>query len=904
MSWHPEDPRSWGGRPPHDPRWGRHQPTWGWGHPGRPLYDNQLGHRLPTGGPPAAGQLTMGVALALFLLSPVTLLAWAAGQALLRITGLRWWKLALASLAAIAAVIVVEGGPGPALAHHFSGYAGWLRQIGAAQLDYPAPGAFLWPQLPLAIPVGLLAAALNLAGRRQAIDPAEVKQATARGHPPHGVRPSRRAATVRDDHFGPVALGVQIDGDLGWTDKRGLVVVPRLMQNRSRLIVGTSGTGKTTDIEREAFRAARDGRKFFLIDGKGTDPGFVERALAGYLWGNPHARVALWPELPMDGWRGNPAALHNRLMAMLGWTEPYYKDVASLLLRLALNAPGEDGPVRSSGQLHGPDGPRAAGPAVRARPRPPPGSREPGRPRPGPRGQGRGGPVRQLLRRHRRRLRRRPGRAGRSRTSTSPTSAPPTWPAARTPTPACGCCWRTSPTTPPSASPGEARTPPSSSTSSRPSPGAARPPSSSSSGSGTPAAPSTCRAQSADGLGDEAQQRRLVGACSGGLLIHAMPDPETLLRAAGVVKVVEQTWRLDPQGPTGNSSARIGERPRIEPGAVQQAREGEAWYIARGRFEHLMVARTTISDGYRARAHAMVALARSWRPAGGLAGCSHLDRGPSGRPGRPERPAGPSGHRAATRQLGGRTCRRSRHGPAPAGHRLRLAVAAAARDGDQDATAALVREGPRPRRRGGRAGGGGRGPLAQARLAPSRLAGRAVAGRRPGCGGYIGLEAGRRWPNRSTGHDRSTRGCRRGTASPLRWPAGPCTHRPRPFACWTGCHLAPAPSRPLRYSLRSVPRVPPGWPAASLDRSGAESARRDPVARGGRGAAPDQQAGGEDRGGPRQGPPPPPAPADPPTRKEEQATDRTTTATNQPAAPRAPRRGQPCPTPTSPSPAT
>ena len=133
---------------------------------------------------------------------------------------------------------------------------------------------------------------------------------------------------MRDDHFGPVALGVQIDGDLGWADKHGLVVVPRLMQGRSRLIVGTSGTGKTTDIEREAFRAARDGRKFFLIDGKGTDPGFVERALAGYLWGNPHARVALWPELPMDGWRGNPAAIHNRLMAMLGWSEPYYKDVA------------------------------------------------------------------------------------------------------------------------------------------------------------------------------------------------------------------------------------------------------------------------------------------------------------------------------------------------------------------------------------------------------------------------------------------------------------------------------------------------------------------------------------------------------------------------------------------------
>jgi hypothetical protein len=32
-------------------------------------------------------------------------------------------------------------------------------------------------------------------------------------------------------------------------------------------------------------------------------------------------------------------------------------------------------------------------------------------------------------------------------------------------------------------------------------------------------------AQSADGLGDECQQARLLGACSGGLLLHAMPDP-------------------------------------------------------------------------------------------------------------------------------------------------------------------------------------------------------------------------------------------------------------------------------------------------------------------------------------------------------------------------------------------
>jgi hypothetical protein len=164
-----------------------------------------------------------------------------------------------------------------------------------------------------------------------------------------------------------------------------------------------------------------------------------------------------------------------------------------------------------------------------------------------------------------------------------------------------------------------------------------------------------------------------------------------------MVKVVEQTWRLDTAGPTGNSSARIGERPRIEPTAVQQAREGEAWYIARGRYEHLMVARTTISDGYRARAHALVALARSWRPTEVLPGArTWVEASKAGQ----EALSGLHGHLAiepppdADGDGLGPTMPPEPTGPAPAGHRLRLAVAAAARDGDQDATSSLVREGP------------------------------------------------------------------------------------------------------------------------------------------------------------------------------------------------------------------
>jgi hypothetical protein len=400
--------------------------------------------------------------------------------------------------------------------------------------------------------------------------------------------------------------------------------------------------------------------------------------------------------LPMDGWRGSPAAIHNRLMAMLGWSEPYYQDVASLLLRLALNAPGEDGPVRSSGQLmarmdpellvrlyeHDPDRRREAESLV---------GRDQARAVKGAIGrfanffaatsggfdagaagwsfedvdfaylrapylagrQDADAAMRLLLEDFAHYATLRKPRRGEDATlvfdefsaiAGGREAAIQLVERVRD----AGCALYLS-------------------------------------------------AQSADGLGDEAQQRRLVGACSGGLLLHAVPDPESLLRAAGVVKVVEQTWRLDPQGPTGNSSARIGERPRIEPGAVQQAREGEAWFIARGRFEHLMVARTTISDGYRARAHAMVALARSWRPTEALPGARTWVEATQGGQ---EALSGLRGHLAIepppdTHGDGlGPPSPPQPTGPAPAGHRLRLAVAVAARDGDQDATASLVRQAP------------------------------------------------------------------------------------------------------------------------------------------------------------------------------------------------------------------
>jgi hypothetical protein len=703
----PPDPRWPGGQ---DPRWPvqPHRGGW-WGWP-RPVRDNQLGYRLPTGGQPAAGSLPLLIALGLFILSPLVLFAWAATQGLLRWRGWRWWKAALFSLAALVAVVVLEGGPGPALARHFSGYLWLARQFGHPVIHLPLPGALLVPQIPLSLPLGALAAALNVAGRRQPFHPAEVRR-TDRERRRHLARAISRAAEVNDDHDRQSALGAALDGDLGLAAKDGLVYLPGWISRRSRLFVGTSGMGKSTDTEREAFLSARAGRKFFLIDGKGTDPTFAERALGGYLAGNPHARVGLWPELPMDGWRGTPAAVHNRLLAMLGWSEPYYKDIASLLLRLALAAPTQEGPVRSSAQLLG-----LLDPEV----------------------------LKRLFEADPDRQREAASLCG-SQQARAVVGAISRFAnffhAVGSSFDAAECGWSFE-----DVDFAYLRAP---YLAGREDADAAcrllledfahyatlRKPRRgedvtlvfdefSAIGGGRETAiqlvervrDAGCAvilsAQSADGLGDEAQQRRLVGACAGGLLLHAMPNPDGMLRAAGVVEVVEQTWRLDSQGPTGNSSARLGEQPKITPGQVQQAREGEAWLIARGRYQHLMVARTRIAPAMRDRARAMIALARSWRPDQPLPGARswievqetagvaaleverHLaiepppadDRAPVRLP---DLPAGLD--EAAQVDQDQEDAGQAWEGPVDAaGWRLRLAVVTAAREGDSEQVTALI----------------------------------------------------------------------------------------------------------------------------------------------------------------------------------------------------------------------
>ena len=88
---------------------------------------------------------------------------------------------------------------------------------------------------------------------------------------------------------------------------------------------------------------------------------------------------------------------------------------------------------------------------------------------------------------------------------------------------------------------------------------------------------------------------------------------------------------------------------------------------------------------------------------------------------------------------------------------------------------------------------GGRDPSGRrssCRASRSRTSGRPTAGKRR-VGSPSHEAPGREGCAHEHPHlvdEQGPRGAHNGLHASL--PAGPCTHRPRPFACWTGCHLA------------------------------------------------------------------------------------------------------------------
>ncbi|MBP1468995.1 hypothetical protein EYB53_025020 [Candidatus Chloroploca sp. M-50] len=160
-------------------------------------------------------------------------------------------------------------------------------------------------------------------------------------------RAQHQCATAPDAAGGSLVLGVPLGGDLAWSHGAWFTY-PAANLGRHLVLIGASNTGKTETSKRLAYGAARTyGWRVFYLDCKGDEATAAEFTTAMHTAGIAH--VAHFPSTTYDGWRGDSTAILNRLLAVLDYTEPYYRDMTKLLLSLAVDAP--PGPPRSSEEL-------------------------------------------------------------------------------------------------------------------------------------------------------------------------------------------------------------------------------------------------------------------------------------------------------------------------------------------------------------------------------------------------------------------------------------------------------------------------------------------------------------------------------------------------------------------------
>lgn len=222
--------------------------------------------------------------------------------------------------------------------------------------------------LPLSMALGSAAAAavivwqrLRAPSWRDSSRPHEQRAARRRGR-----RSARHVASTVIDRQGQVLVGVDVDTGR----PAGL---PARMLGRHTLVVGSTGSGKTTTATRLAAATLEQGGGLLVVDLKG-DPDTVttwrraaaERDVTCHVWSFDAASI--YDPLAAGG----VAERTRKVMALAEWTEPYYADQAEQLLQLTLRAFEEVGDRPTLARLHAtltPDGlsalhRRSAGPAA------------------------------------------------------------------------------------------------------------------------------------------------------------------------------------------------------------------------------------------------------------------------------------------------------------------------------------------------------------------------------------------------------------------------------------------------------------------------------------------------------------------------------------------------------------
>lgn len=129
---------------------------------------------------------------------------------------------------------------------------------------------------------------------------------------------------------------------LGATKRKKPFFLSPVELNRHVMLVGTTGSGKTTTIYRFIEYCVNSMQAGIFIDGKG-DEGFIRAAEAiAAKRGRKIKAFVMSPEETGDGYNpfcvGSPSEMTDKVISMFDWTEPHYKLSAQRFLQLLFRA--------------------------------------------------------------------------------------------------------------------------------------------------------------------------------------------------------------------------------------------------------------------------------------------------------------------------------------------------------------------------------------------------------------------------------------------------------------------------------------------------------------------------------------------------------------------------------------
>jgi hypothetical protein len=147
-----------------------------------------------------------------------------------------------------------------------------------------------------------------------------------------------------------VVFAKRTGGERALPTSNGLVLLSPDRLCRHVLVTGATGSGKTETLLRLAWTVAKTSRApVFYLDGKG-DRQTAER-FSG-LMADAGRSTRVFPNEPLDGWRGAAHEIHGRLMEIVDYAHDgpasWYRDIAKNVLSLVCEHP--DGPPRCSVQ--------------------------------------------------------------------------------------------------------------------------------------------------------------------------------------------------------------------------------------------------------------------------------------------------------------------------------------------------------------------------------------------------------------------------------------------------------------------------------------------------------------------------------------------------------------------------